>query len=294
MKVAVTAATGRLGRATLKVLSEKTGPGNVVGIARSPDKIGVPQIETRRGDYNSVEEMAKAFQGVDSVVMISAPVVVGTDRVPLHRNVIEAAKRAGVGKVVYTSVIGNGLEKDTWFWATQQVNRQAEQDLHDSGLNWIVARNGLYLELDLNHIIAADASGTYMNNGDAGRCGYITIDELAAATAELAVDDKLNGQIYNLTGETRSQDELVALASDVFGLNVKYEAMSDEENVARFMKDPRISARGEDVARMLTGCFQAMRVGALDVTSDFEAAAGRPCKSTKEMMEDVKQLRGQP
>ncbi len=290
MKVAVTAATGRLGRATLKALSDKLGPGNVVGIARSPDKIDVPQIETRRGDYNSIEEMTAAFQGIDSVVMISAPVVVGTDRVPMHRNVIEAAKQAGVAKVVYTSVIGNGLEKDTWFWKTQQVNRQAEQDLHDSGLSWIVARNGLYIELDVNHIIAANESGVYMNNGGEGRCGYITIDELAAATAALATNDQLDGQIYNLVGDSRSQEELVALASDVFGLNVKYSAMSDEENVARFMKDPRISARGEDVARMLTGCFQAMRVGALDVTSDFETAAGRPCRSTKEMMEDAKRL----
>ncbi len=289
MKVAVTAASGRLGRATLKVLNSKLGPEHVVGIARSPKKIGVPQIETRRGDYNSIDEMTEASVGIDSMVMISAPVVIGTDRVPLHRNVIEAAKRVGVGKVVYTSVIGNGAEKDTWFWATQQVNRQAEQDLHDSGLNWIVARNGLYLELDMNHIIAANESGTYTNNGGTGRCGYITIDELAAATAALATNNRLNGQIYNLTGETRTQEELVALANDVFDLNVTYQIMSDEDNVARFMEDPRISARGEDVARMLTGCFQAMRAGALDVTSDFKVAAGRPCKSTKEMMKDIRQ-----
>ena len=293
MKVAVTAASGRLGHATLKALSERLGPEHVIGIARSPDKINVPQIETRAGDYANADQLVEAFQGVDSLVMISAPVVVGTDRVPLHRNVIDAAKRAGVKKVVYTSVIGNGAERDTWFWKTQQVNRQAEQDLHDSGLQWIVARNGLYLELDLNHIIAANETGIYMNNGGDGKCGYITIEELAQATADLAVKDELNGRIYNLVGETRTQDELVSLANEVFGLNVRYQTMTDDENVARFMKDPRISARGEDVARMLTGCFQAMRAGALDVTSDFEAATGRPCRSTKDMMHDVRAARAQ-
>ncbi len=291
MKVAVTAASGRLGHALLEALSGKLGAEGVIAVARSPEKIDAPHVETRRGDYNAPDEMTDALREVDTVVMISAPVVAGTDRVLLHRNVIDAASQAGAAKIVYTSVVGSGAEKDTWYWPTQQINRQTERDVRDCGLQWIVARNGLYLELDLNHIIAANETGTYRNNGGAGRCGYITIDELAAATAELAIRDRLNGRIYNLVGDSRSQDELVALANHVFGLNVAYEEMSDEDNVARFMKDPRISARGEDVARMLTGCFQAMRRGALDVDSDFEAAAGRPCKSTEEMMEDVRRRR---
>ena len=53
----------------------------------------------------------------------------------------------------FTSVIGNGKEEDTWFWKTQQVNRQAESDMRESGLEWVVARNGLYLEKDLTHIV---------------------------------------------------------------------------------------------------------------------------------------------
>jgi NAD(P)H dehydrogenase (quinone) len=289
MKVAVTAASGRLGHAILKVLSEEIGAANVVGIARSPEKIDLPAIEKRRGDYQSVDDFVSACDGIDTVIMISAPVTIGTDRVTMHRNVIEGAKRAGVRKMLYTSVIGNGKEKGTKFFATQKVNRQAEDDLQASGLEWAVARNALYIELDLSHIIRANETGVYKNNGGDGRCGYLTIDELASGIASLATADARMGRIYNLVGETNTQAELVAMANQVFGLNVKYEVISVAENIERFMADEKIAARGEDVARMLTGCFECIAAGAFDVESDFAAATGRPAKTTLQQMEEIRQ-----
>jgi NAD(P)H dehydrogenase (quinone) len=289
----VTAASGRLGYAILQKLAEKLGPEQVVGVARAPRRIEIPDIEKRRGDYQSIEEMTEAFRDVDTAIMISAPVTPGTDRVAMHRNVIEAAKRAGVRKLIYTSIIGNGDETGTHFFATQQVNRQAEQDLKDSGLDWIVGRNGLYLELDLAHIIRADADGVYGNNGGSGRCGYITIDELACAFTELATSDQCNGQVLNLVGENRTQAELIELANEVFGINVEYRPITVEQCVDKFMADDAIAARGEEVARMLAGCFQCVEKGAFDVPSDFERAAGRPAKSTREQMQDVRRQREQ-
>jgi len=290
MKVAVTAASGRLGCAILKYLGDEIGTDNVVAIARSPEKVELSAIEKRRGDYQSIDEIAAACAGIDTVIMISAPVTIGTDRVAMHRNVIEGAKRAGVRKMIYTSVIGNGKEEGTKFFATQQVNRQAEVDLQESGMEWIVARNALYLELDLNHIRRANETGIYQNNGGDGRCGYLTIDELAYGTAKLAVDDKHNGRIFNLIGRTtHTQTELVEMANEVFGMNVEYKVMSAEDNVERFMQDPAISSRGEEVARMLTGCFECIAAGAFDVQSDFEAAAGRPAKTTLQQMEEIRQ-----
>jgi len=284
MKVAVTAASGGLGTAVLNYLVAEIGADNVVAVARSPDRVQVSGIETRRGDYQSVEELTAAFAGIDTVVMISAPVG-DWDRIPMHRNVINAAGSAGVRKVVFTSVIGNGLEQDTWFWPAQQVNRQAETDLAESELEWVVARNGLYLEKDLAHIVHAKDAGAYRNIvGDSGRCGYISVDELAFATARLAIDDQANGQIFNLAGETLTQPGLVELANQVFDMDVRYETITDEQNIAELMKDPKIAARGEKVAQMLTGCFQAVRVGAFDVDSDFERAAGRAVKPTLQMI----------
>jgi len=284
MKVAVTAASGGLGTAVLNYLVAEIGADNVVAVARSPDRVQVSGIETRRGDYQSLEELTTAFAGVDTVVMISAPVG-DWDRIPMHRNVINAAGSAGVRKMLFTSIIGNDLEKDTWFWPAQQVNRQAETDLAESELEWVVARNGLYLEKDLAHIVHAKDAGVYRNIvGNKGRCGYISVDELAFATARLAIDDQANGQIFNLAGETLTQPGLVELANQIFDMDVQYQTITDEQNIAELMKDPKIAARGEKVAQMLTGCFQAVRVGAFDVDSDFERAAGRAVKPTLQMI----------
>ena len=96
MTIAITAASGRLGHAILRELARQGRAGDVVAVARDPRRVQVPGIETRPGDYGSVAGMAAALAGTDTVVMISAPVAGGAERIPLHRNVIEAARGAGL------------------------------------------------------------------------------------------------------------------------------------------------------------------------------------------------------
>lgn len=286
MKIAVTAASGRLGHALLRRLPALVGANRVVAVARDPARVLVQGIETRAGDYQSGDSMRAALQGIDTVVMISAPVSGGTERIPLHRNVINAARSAGVRRLLFTSVIGNGRELATLFGATQQVNRQTEADLQTSGLEWVIGRNGLYLELDLIQMRKAEETGVYSNPAGAGRCPYLTIDEIACAFASLAVDSSHpSGHIYNISGETLSQAELLRLACEVFDLHVRYEPMSDDDCIAKFRK--LMPERGEAVAHMLTGCFQSIRAGAFDVPSHFREAAGRPPKGVRDMMRDV-------
>jgi NAD(P)H dehydrogenase (quinone) len=281
MKVAVTAASGNLGQLLLPELVRLIGTDNVIGIARSPDKISTPGIETRQADYEHAADWPAALTGIDTVVLISSPAG-PWDRVQMHRNVIQGAKQAGVRKILYSSVIGNGKETDTLYAPVAAINRQAERDIQESGLEWSIPRNGLYLEFDVAHIInAANEDNIFRNNGGEGRCGYITRDEIAIATAQLAIDDRHNSQIYNLVGECHSQAELVQMVNEVYGLNVRYEAISDEECFAKL--EP---LRGELVANMLTGCYQCIRNGAYDVKSDFEAATGRPAKSITQQIAD--------
>jgi NAD(P)H dehydrogenase (quinone) len=274
MRVGVTAASGKLGQKILPELVSLIGADNVVAIARDPDKITTSGIETRKGDYEIGKDWLAALAGLDTVILIPSPTDPEgkKDRVQMHRNVIQGAKSVSVGKLLYSSVIGNCKEKDTRYAPVAAINRQAEQELMDSGLEWVIPRNGLYLEFDVAHIVnAANDGGIFRNNGGEGRCGYITRDEIAYATARLAVDDKHNGNIYNLIGECHTQAELVQMVNEVHGINVSYESISDEECFAKLAP-----VRGENVANMLTGCYQCIRIGAFDVKSDFEAAAGRP------------------
>lgn len=278
MKVAVTAASGRLGKVILEALIDQVGSKNVVAIARSPDKISVSEIEKRRADYLSESEFERALQGIDTVLMISSPTG-PDDRVVMHRNIITGAQAAGVRKILFTSVIGNGKERDTLYGPTRAINRQTEADVMNSGLEWIIGRNGLYLELDIEHIIKAADDGVFNNSGGNGRCCYISRPELAVAWAKLAVEEVHNGKVFNLVGESKTQAELVAYVNECCGLNVAYAAVSDEAYMGRV--EP---VRGELVAKMITGCYQSIRVGAFDVESDFAAAAGRPPKSVAEMV----------
>lgn len=287
MKIGVTAASGRLGHAILPVLRAALGQ-DAVGISREPARIAVDGIEKRRADYESPDELADALAGLDTVVMISAPVKAGTDRVTMHDNVIDAARRSGVRKLIYTSVVGDDVDPEALFYPTQQVNRATEGLVRNSGLAWIIARNGLYLDLDLQAIRAANEQGVYRNNGHDGRCGYLTIAELGYALAQLAQRDDCVGEIVNLTGDNLTQAELVGLANDVFALDVRYEPITTQQCVDKFMAIPAYAERGIEVANMLAGCFDCMAAGGFDVPSDFARAAGRPVASTRAQMEALK------
>lgn len=284
--IAVTAASGRLGHALLREFVRQGQGSRVLAVARDPSRVRVPGVAVRAGDYGAAGSMAAALAGADTVVLISAPVAGGSDRVGLHRNVIGAARDAGVRRVLFTSIAGNGVEQDTLYGPTQQVNRATEDDLRHSGLEWVIGRNALYLELDLAHIRKAADTGVYTNPGGAGRAPYLTIDEIARAYAALASDPGRQGEILNITGETLTQAEIVGHACAVFGIDVRYEAISDEACIAKFRR--LMPERGEAVARMLTGCFQAIRAGAFDVPSHYAVATGRPAKTVRVMLEELR------
>jgi NAD(P)H dehydrogenase (quinone) len=282
MKVGVTAASGQLGTLILQELIATIGAENVVGIARDVAKIKVTGIETRAADYADAPSWPEALEGIDTVVLVSSPMG-PYDRVQMHWNVIEGGSLCGVRKMLYTSVIGNGKEAGTLYAPVAEVNRLAEKHLQDAGLDWVIPRNGLYMDIDIDHILNADKSGgVFRNNAGDGRCGYISRDELAFATAKLALDESANGKIFNLVGKCHTQQELVDAVNEVCGTEVRYEAISDDENFAKL--EP---ARGEIVASMLTGCYQCIREGAYDVPSDFEAATGRPSKSVRQQIREI-------
>jgi NAD(P)H dehydrogenase (quinone) len=194
-----------------------------------------------------------------------------------------------VRRVVYTSVIGNGTEMQTPFAATQRANRQAEADLAASGFEWIVARNGFYLDIDVEHMRAANSKGFYESSSGDGRCGYISIAEIAVATAHLVAGDRPTHRAYNLVGESISVPDLTRLVNEVMGLNVEYRLVSDQHKLDSARADLRVLARGgEEIAQMFAGLMQGQRLGAFDVPSDFVAAAGRPCKTMREMLVELR------
>ncbi|WP_116769012.1 SDR family oxidoreductase [Maribacter litoralis] len=280
MKIAVTSASGKLGASIVKHLINLIGKENVIGIARTPEKATYLDVEIRKGDYNSREDFNEALQGVDAVLLVS-----GMDepqkRIQQHRNVIEAAKQNGVQKIVYTSIVGD--DDKNAFSPIVQSNRQTEKDIQDSGLNWVIGRNGIYIEPDLEYIDTYVKEGRIENCAGQGKCTYTSREELGYAYAKILIEDKHNGYIYNLVGEPVTQSELTENINKVYGTDLIYNSVTVEVYAAE-----RKAALGEFLGTVIAGIYEGIKSGANDVASDYEKAAGREHKSLFDMISNFK------
>ncbi|WED28742.1 SDR family oxidoreductase [Vibrio sp. DW001] len=268
MKIAITAASGRLGSAIVEATVALTSKESVIALARTPEKAKHLGVEVRPGDYSNVEQLEQSLQNVDTLLLIS-----GMDapdkRIGQHRNVIEAAKKTGVKKIVYTSV--QGAEENTAFSPVIQSNRQTEQDVRECGLEWVIGRNGIYIEPDIEFIDSYKKSGGISNCAGEGKCGYTTRSELGYAYARMLIEEKHNGQTYNLNGEAISQAQLAGYMNQAFGTDLIFTSMSIDD-----YREERMGELGDFIGTVIAGIYQGILEGAADNPSNFEQAAGRP------------------
>ncbi|CAH0529677.1 SDR family oxidoreductase [Vibrio hippocampi] len=267
MKIAVTAASGQLGASIVKALKEMVPASDVIALARTPDKAAFLQVEVRPGDYNDAEQLKASLVGIDTLLLVS-----GMDapdkRIDQHRNVINSAVEAGVKKMVYTSV--QGAEQGTAFSPVIQSNRQTEQDVRESGLQWVIGRNGIYIEPDIEYIESYKKLGAIINCAGEGKCGYTTRSELAHAYACMLTQDKHDGHTYNLNGEAITQAQLASYMNLAFDTNLSYQAMTVED-----YKQDRINELGEFIGTVISGIYQGIQLGESDNPSHYQQATGR-------------------
>ena len=279
MKIAVTAASGNLGKAIVEQLLKTVNNEQVVAIARSPEKLHFLEVEARRGDYNNRKQYDDALKDIDTLLLVSgrdAP----DERIEQHRNVILAATDAGVKKIVYTSVIGE--VSGSGFSPVVASNRQTEEDIKNSGMQWVIGRNGLYIEPDVEYIETYKKAGKIANCAADGKCAYTTRDELAYAYVKMLLEDKHNGNTYYLTGEPITQQQLADYLNKAFGTSLFYESMGVEE-----YKNECMVELGEFLGTIIAGIYQGIRSGAFDKPSDFKAAASREHISWADYFQDV-------
>ncbi len=280
MKIAVTAANGSLGSSIVNALKKEIGSDHVIGIVRTPERAAHLGVEIRKGDYNSQSDFDSALRGVDGVLVVS-----GNDapekRIGQHRNIIEAAKKNSVGKIVYTSIIGD--ETETAFSPIVKSNRQTEKDIRESGLNWVIGRNGIYIEPDLEYIDTYVKDGEIRNCAGEGECGYTSRAELGEAYLRMLLESKHNSHTYNLLGEPITQTELTELINREYDTDLKFISMSVEE-----YENERKAELGDFLGTVIAGIYDGIRRGVNDVPSDFEKAAGRPHKSLSQIIKELK------
>ena len=268
MRVAITAASGQLGAAVVAATVAEIGPEQVVALARTPSNAQHLGVEVRPGSYDNPAELEQSLVGIDHLLLVSG-MAPPDQRVEQHRNVIAAARASGVRKLVFTGV--QGPPSGTAFSPIVQCSLQTEDLVKETGLDWAIGRNGIYIEPDVEYAQTYLDRGEIANCGGDGRCAYTTRPELGFAYARLLTRSEHDGETVNLSGDAITQADLARFLTGALGTQIDYRCMSVED----FRVD-RIAELGEFIGSVIAGIYEGIREGAYDTASDYEAVAGRP------------------
>lgn len=245
--IAVTGASGQLGRLAIAAL--KARGASPIALARSPAKAADLGVETRAFDYAAADPAA--LKGVDVLVLISSNDF--NDRAGQHRKAIAAAKAAGVGRIVYTSLLKG--EASPMLLAQDHIETEAA--LKASGLATTILRNGWYTENFTGALGPAIQFGTILGAAGEGRVSSASRADYAEAIAVTALDAAHAGKVYELAGDTaHSGADLAAAVAAASGKPVAY-----------------VSLPQADYAKALEGF--GLPAGFAAILADSDACAGR-------------------
>ncbi|MDR3437671.1 SDR family oxidoreductase [Telmatospirillum sp.] len=217
MIIAVTGATGQLGRLVIEKLKRKVPVTDVVALVRSPDKAKDLGVAARAADYAKPETLDKALAGVDTLLLISSSEV--GQRGVQHHNVLAAAKKAGVKRIVYTSL----LHADTSPLSLAEEHRQTEAELKASGLTFTILRNGWYTENYTGSIGGALAGGAFIGSAAGGKISSASRADYAEAAVAVLTSAGHDNKVYELAGDTAwILSDLAAEISKQTGKNIPY------------------------------------------------------------------------
>lgn len=279
MIIAVTGATGHLGRLVIQRLATRVPAANIVALARNTAKAADLGVGVREADYERPGTLAVALTGIDTLLLISASEF--GKRQMAHHNVIEAAKKAAVKRVVYTSL----LHADTSPVGLAAEHVASEREIAASGIPYTFLRNGWYNENFIGSIEAALAHGTLFGCAGTGKISSAARADYADAAVEAVVDPAHAGKMYELAGdESWTLADLAADISRQSGKTIPYDNVTESEYAAA------LQAAGvpRPMAELFAGWDTATAHGGLfDDTRQLSKLIGHPTTPMSELVRAV-------
>jgi NAD(P)H dehydrogenase (quinone) len=225
--IVITGATGQLGHLVIRTLLQKVPATDIVAAVRNLDKardLAELGVQVRYADYDKPESWDAALKDADRLLLISSSEI--GKRAKQHQSVIDAAKRAGVKLLAYTSV----LHADSSPLGLAAEHRDTEAALRVSGVPHVLLRHGWYTENYTMGILAALAHGAVYGCAGDGRIASATRADYAAADVAVLTADDQAGRVYELAGDTAyTLSELAAEISRQSGKHIGYVNLPEAE-----------------------------------------------------------------
>jgi NAD(P)H dehydrogenase (quinone) len=252
-KIVISGASGQLGQATVKALLAQGVPAkNLILVSRTPDTLSefVRQGAVARfGDFSKPESLSAAYAGGTRMLLISIGGGAGP-RPEAHERAIDAAVKAGVKHIAYTSYVAiskgdhSGLAADHF---------QTEELLKKSGVAWTFLRNSIYADGLVSQAAKMVAEGRVTVPATVSRIGYVTRDDCAAAAAAVLSKPGHDNKAYDITGpELIGPREVAAAAASVTGKPIETVPADPNAPPARSFGGPALEVTSTAVAD-LTG-----------------------------------------
>lgn len=267
--IAITGATGQLGRLIVEKLKAKVPAANIVALVRTPAKAADLGVAVREADYNRPETLEAALKGVETVMLVSGNEL--GKRAAQHRAVIEAAKKAGVRRIVYTSL----LHADTTpIRILADEHLATENDLKASGIAYTILRNGWYTENYTASVPGAVKGGAFLGAAGEAKISSATRADYAEAAATVLAGTGYEGKVFELAGDTAyTLADLAAEISRQTGKAIPYRNLTEAEYAAVL--------KGFGFAAPMAGAYASFDTGAaqgglFEDGGDLARLIGRP------------------
>ncbi|WFP96634.1 SDR family oxidoreductase [Acinetobacter sp. ANC 7201] len=285
--ILVTGATGQLGSSVISQLNKVSSKDQFAIFARDEKKAikyKEQGIEVRLGDFNQISFLGHAFEGITKLLLIST---MEFNRFEQHKNVIDAAKIAGVKHIIYTGLAIQDIETSN-VKDLMQSHFDTEKYIQASGLDFTFARNTMYTDA-IPQIIgeAVFDTGIYLSGGD-GKVPYALRREMGEAIANILVQDNHENKTYNITGDVAySYADIAQTLGELSHKKIDYIDL-DETVYEQFLIDLHLP---EFLVYLTKGTVVDIKQHQYEVNnSDLKTLLGRPPLDLKSALKELYKL----
>jgi NAD(P)H dehydrogenase (quinone) len=289
-KILITGATGKLGTSVVNELISKKGSDNVSVLVRDPSKAGNLKergLQLVQGNYNNYDSLVKAFKGIDKLFFISGSDVL--NRSTQHENIVNAAKEAKVGHIIYTSFQRKTDDETSPIAFVASAHILAEKLIRASGLRYTILKHALYA--DVVPMFIGDQvlnSGVIFLPAGNGKSSYTSRTDMASAGVAVLTGVGHENKTYEISvNVSYSFYDIADILTELSGKKISYTA-PDVETFSTTLAKAGVSA---DAIQGTTAFCLAIAQGEFDFPyNTLEKLIGRKPQRLKEFLKNAYKL----